>query len=89
MFDARIQHDKIEALIFDLVAENGGKMLGAGGCDICEKCTYPNSPCRFPQKAKPSVEASGVDVVTLCKETGLKYINGVNTVTYFSIAFFD
>ncbi len=89
MFEGRIQHDKVEKLIEKFVCENGGKLLGAGSCDICEKCTYPDAPCRFPEIAKPSVEACGIDVVTLCDTTNMKYVNGVNTVTYFSIAFYN
>lgn len=59
--------------------------LGCEGCGLCEKCTYPDSPCRFPEKAIPSVEAVGIDVVSLTKNIGMKYNNGKNTVTYFCI----
>ena len=59
--------------------------LGCEGCDICETCTYPDAPCRFPDKAIPSVEACGIDVVNLAKKAGVQYYNGVNTVTYFCI----
>ena len=31
------------------------------------------------------MEASGVDVVELAKQTGLPYMNGKNTVTYFGL----
>ncbi len=89
MFDARKDHDKVEKLIESTVLENGGKLLGAGSCELCEKCTYPDAPCIFPKLAKPSVEACGIDVVTLCKDTNMKYVNGVNTVTYFSIIFYN
>jgi predicted metal-binding protein len=57
--------------------------LGAGGCFMCDKCTYPEGkPCRFPEKAFPSLEACGIDVMSLSKSTGLKYNNGKNTITY-------
>ena len=59
--------------------------LGCGSCSICESCTYPSAPCRFPQKARPSVEAFGIDVVQLAADTGIHYFNGANTVTYFSV----
>lgn len=59
--------------------------LGCEGCGLCEKCTYPDAPCRFPEKAIPSVEAMGIDVVSLTKNIGMKYNNGKNTVTYFCI----
>lgn len=59
--------------------------LGCEGCGICEKCTYPDAPCRFPEKAIASVEAFGINVVELARNIGINYNNGVNTVTYFCI----
>ncbi len=59
--------------------------LGCEGCELCEKCTYPHAPCRFPEKAVPSVEACGINVVELSKIIGINYNNGANTVTYFCI----
>jgi predicted metal-binding protein len=57
--------------------------LGAGGCFLCERCTYPEGkPCRFPEKAFPSLEACGIDVVRLSRDAGVRYNNGKNTVTY-------
>ncbi len=63
--------------------------LGCGGCELCKKCTYPDAPCRFPDKATPSVEACGINVVELSKKIGIKYNNGPNTVTYFCIILFN
>ncbi len=63
--------------------------LGCEVCNLCEKCTYPDAPCRYPDKAIPSVEACGINVVELSKNIGIKYNNGANTVTYFCIVLFD
>ncbi|MBO4423659.1 MAG: DUF2284 domain-containing protein [Clostridia bacterium] len=64
--------------------------LGAGGCRLCEKCAkITNEPCRNPGKAMPSLEAYGVNVSELARAAGMKYINGVNTVTYFGAVLFD
>ena len=61
-------------------------LLGAGSCFICKKCTYiDGEPCRFPEKAIPSIEACGVDVMSLSKSAGVKYNNGKNTVTYIGV----
>lgn len=62
--------------------------LGAGGCTICKVCTYPDAPCRFPERARQSMEACGIDVVTLSRQVGIRYINGADTVTYFSLLLF-
>ncbi len=59
--------------------------LGCEGCSLCEKCTYPDAPCRFPEIAVSSVEACGISVVELSKRIGINYSNGSNTVTYFCI----
>ncbi len=56
--------------------------LGCGGCGYCEKCTCPDEPCRFPDKALGSVEGYGLDVKALVGSVGLRYINGTNTVSY-------
>lgn len=58
--------------------------LGAGGCRICPRCAAEESlPCRFPDRAIPSLEACCINVSELASAAGLKYINGSNTVTYF------
>lgn len=59
--------------------------LGCEGCGLCEKCTYPDAPCRFPEKAVASVEAYGINVVELAGKIGINYNNGSDTVTYFCI----
>lgn len=64
-------------------------LLGAGPCSICEKCTYPGNPCRFPDLAFPSLEALGINVTELANTCKMKYNNGVNTVTYFAAVFYD
>ncbi|MFC1495422.1 DUF2284 domain-containing protein [Thermodesulfobacteriota bacterium] len=57
--------------------------LGAGGCPVCKECACKDDePCRFPDQAFSSVEANGIEVLRLCKELGVKYNNGNNSVTY-------
>ena len=60
----------------------------AGSCPVCEKCTYPDAPCRFPDKARSAMEALGIDVVALAADRGITYDHGAGTVTYFSIVFY-
>lgn len=63
--------------------------LGAGGCRVCEVCgKKTGEPCRFPHKAIGSLEAYGINVSLLAKESGMNYINGPDTVTYFGAVFF-
>ncbi|SHF15361.1 DUF2284 domain-containing protein [Alkalibacter saccharofermentans] len=59
------------------------KILGVGACALCKKCTYiDGEPCRRPDDKIISLEAHGIDVISLMKDNGLKYNNGPNTVTY-------
>ena len=63
--------------------------MGAGGCNICKKCTYPDEPCRFPDKAFTSMEAYGLYVAAECKKAGLEYNYGPNTLTYSSCILYN
>lgn len=63
--------------------------LTCGGCRLCDMCAKRDGqPCRFPERALPSMESYGVDVYNTAKGTELKYINGVNTVTFFGMVEF-
>lgn len=58
--------------------------MAAGSCTRCHKCTYPDSPCRFPDRLYPSMEACGLLVSRTCEDCGLKYNNGPSTITFVS-----
>lgn len=64
--------------------------LAAGGCLICGACAYKeNKPCRYPDKAFPSLSATGINVSVLAYNNGFKYINGANTVTNFGLLLYN
>ena len=58
--------------------------MAAGACQVCKKCTYPDAPCRFPEKSIPSMEAYGLFVSKVCIQSGMKYNYGKNTIAYSS-----
>ena len=62
---------------------NNGLILSNEGCNRCKVCTYPDAPCRFPDKLYPSIEGFGFIVSELASQAGIKYNNGPNTVTFF------
>lgn len=64
-------------------------LLSNEGCDLCKECTYPDAPCRFPEKATGSLEGYGIFVSELANQAGVKYNNGPNTVTYFGALICD
>jgi predicted metal-binding protein len=87
---ARIRHETINESVVSIVRSQFDKMLALSteGCMVCENCTYPNQPCRFPKRMFPATEGFGINVLELAKTCGITYYNGPNTVTYFSILFF-
>lgn len=56
--------------------------LGAGCCTVCKKCSYPDEPCRFPEKAISSMESYGMIITDVCQENDLPYYYGDCTITY-------
>ena len=44
--------------------------FGAGHCPICDKCPGEGT-CRHPEKARPSMEGSGIDVYGTAKNAGI------------------
>lgn len=91
MHRASKQHNR---LIYQLrrAAERQGMdcfLLGAGACGGCKTCARKkNEPCTHPDRAVVPLEAAGVDVYQLAKLSGLAYMNGKNTVTYFGALFY-
>lgn len=63
-------------------------LFGAGSCQLCKPCSYPDAPCKRPNDAIPSVESCGLFVAKIAEPCGFKYINGENTVTYFGLVMF-
>ena len=58
--------------------------IGAGCCTRCKTCTYPDAPCRFPDKKVSSMEAYGMLVSQICKDNSLPYYYGDCTIAYTS-----
>lgn len=44
--------------------------LGAGPCYFCESCAIEEKQCRHPERARPSMEACGIDVYSTAKKAG-------------------
>lgn len=47
--------------------------LGCSECSLCETCVGQGSeePCRHPFKARPSMQAMGIDVIRTCELAGM------------------
>ena len=93
MMDAQRRHNEMTRKIAGKVYEGMGRenviILAAGGCSLCEPCAMKtDEPCPYPDEALPSLEAHGINVSVIGEISGMKYINGKDTVTYFSGVFF-
>lgn len=80
------KHNRNFASLVEKLKERYSDILpmGAGTCSICEECTYPGAPCRFPDKSISSMEAYGLWVSKVCELSGVPYNNGKSTITYTS-----
>jgi predicted metal-binding protein len=56
--------------------------MTAGSCTRCKVCTYPDAPCRFPEKVFPSMEACGLFVSKVCKDNDVPYYYGSQKLAY-------
>jgi predicted metal-binding protein len=45
--------------------------LGAGPCPFCRDCNVEQKQCRHPERARPSMEACGIDVFSTVKKFNL------------------
>lgn len=57
-------------------------ILGDGQCKRCKVCTYPDAPCRFPDKKSSAMEAMGMVVSEVCAANQIPYYYGPGTLTY-------
>ena len=91
MLEAERLHKERFLRLLDRLDASGEPVLpmAAGGCTLCERCTYPSAPCRFPRRAAPSMEAYGLWVSRVCEHSGLPYHYGPRTITYTSCILYD
>ena len=93
MIEARRTLSRISLTLDKYLKENlpaGYLHLSVGGCGVCEVCAkQEDKPCVHPDLALASLEAYGVNVSRLAAVSGMKYINGANTVTYFGAVLFN
>ena len=86
MMEIEDDHKEHFAEMYAALRRQTGEVLalGAGCCTACAKCTYPEEPCRFPEKMVSSMEAYGMLVLEICKRNGLTYYYGADKMAYTS-----
>lgn len=86
------QKERVAALVeaIDEAGLSAGTMvLSAGTCTLCKTCTYPDEPCRFPDKRLVSMEAAGLVVSEVCTQAGIPYNHGPQTIAYSGCVLYD
>ena len=86
----RAPHEAITRQVHELVrAETQETMvLSTEACAHCKQCTYPDAPCRFPDKMYPCVESYGILVTALAEHHDINFLADGNLVTWFSLIFY-
>jgi len=71
MDEWRELRDFVVDLEREVFLDGNYKALGfsAGGCTICKECNVPG-PCRHGDRARPSMEAAGIDVFATARKAG-------------------
>ena len=92
MMAAKQKHTRmtqeIAGRVYATLGHERALVLSAGGCGLCDPCAIQaQASCRHPDEALSSLEAYGINVSKIGEVSGLRYINGANTVTYFAGAF--
>ncbi|MFV0528958.1 MAG: DUF2284 domain-containing protein [Lachnospiraceae bacterium] len=89
--EAGVRHEAVTDAVARIVEDNATSslVLSTEGCKICNSCTYPDQPCRFPNRMHPATEGYGIMVTELAKRGGIAYNNGTNSITFFSVIFFN
>ena len=90
MLKTRMEHEEITRKVRDLFLEQCKEVcvLSTESCAVCDKCAYPDGPCRFPDKMFPCIESYGILVTELAEDYGLGFMNGTGVVTWFSLVLF-
>lgn len=86
----RAPHEEITRQVLALVREQSREtmVLSTEACAVCEKCAWPDAPCRFREKMFPCVESHGIVVTDLAEKAGIEFYAEGNLVTWFSLIFY-
>ena len=86
---SRREHQKITRRTAELLKEQAKDVLvlSAEACAYCEKCTWPDGACRYPEQMLPCVESYGILVTDVAEKCGLELLSG-RTVCWLSILFY-
>ena len=82
----RAPHEQITRQVRDILRQYASDVLtlSTEACAVCRHCSYPDAPCRHPDRMFPCVESYGIVATDLAEKNGIEFYNG-NLVTWFSV----
>ncbi|NLO49123.1 MAG: DUF2284 domain-containing protein [Clostridiales bacterium] len=87
---ARRSHEQMTRDIKKRFEERFGTVLALStGCTLCDKCAYPDNPCRHPSDRLSTIESHGILIMETASRLGIMLDCGNNMVTYLSLIFFN
>ncbi|NLA87906.1 MAG: DUF2284 domain-containing protein [Clostridiales bacterium] len=87
---ARRDHEQMTYNIRKRFQERFGKVLALStGCMLCDECTCPDEPCRYPEERLSTIESHGILIMETASRLGVTLDCGNNMVTYLSLIFFN
>lgn len=91
MLATRLAHGKVTRQLRDALKEEGGEVLAlsAESCALCEQCSWPDAPCRFPDRMLPCIESYGILVTELAEKYGLTFFAGGGLVIWFGLILYS
>ncbi len=87
----RFDHEEVTREIRELFYKQGCEVLvlSTESCAVCEKCAYPEAPCRHPDQMFPCVESYGILVTELAQKCEISFMSAGNVVTWFSLILYQ
>lgn len=83
----RASHEAVARQVADRVRSQAGEilLLSCEACAACEKCAWPDAPCRRPERMAPCIESHGILLTELAEKHGMEFMVGNNVVMWFSL----
>ncbi len=87
LLSTRTEHEQLTRQVEEVFLSRHQELLvlSTESCALCGRCTYPDAPCRFPNRMLPCMEGYGILVAGLAEQCGITFMNGNNLVTWFSL----
>ncbi len=85
----RAGHEAITRQAADIIRAQAEDVfvLSTESCAHCTHCTWPNAPCRHPERMFPCVESHGILATDIAEKCGIEFYSD-DVVTWFSLILF-